>query len=29
MAINLETGEWFSMGDLMKGMTEEERKRYL
>jgi hypothetical protein len=29
MAINLQTGEWFSMGEAMKGMSEAERKRYL
>ena len=29
MAINLETGEWFSMGEVMEGMTKDERRRYL
>jgi hypothetical protein len=29
MAIDMETGEWFSMGALMEGMTPAERQRYL
>ncbi|HEY9775973.1 MAG TPA: hypothetical protein V6C81_19575 [Planktothrix sp.] len=29
MAIDMITGEWFSMGELMKGMTPEQQRSYL